>query len=111
MNQPSLDFTTVNKLRDRAMAQVATNAEGWRFGFSDEASRIILMLLESGPQSGEYLTLACKAAGVTPHDDRAFGPVYMRLARKGLIEKVGIVQRRRGHGTSGGNVWQLANAR
>src|SRR5215471_1470228 len=108
MNQPSLDFTTVNRLRDRAMQQVGQHAEDYEPGFGSRAADLILRLLESGPMSGEDLSLACKHAGVKPHDDRAFGPVYMVLARRGFIEKVGIVQRRRGHGTSGGNVWKLA---
>jgi hypothetical protein len=46
-------------------------------------------------------------AGIVPHDCRSFGPVYMKLARKGLIEKCGTIPRRHGHGTAGGNVWRL----
>ena len=107
MDQPSLDFTTVTRLRDRAMQQVGQHAEDYEPGFGSRAADLILRLLESGPMSGEDLSLACKQAGVKPHDDRAFGPVYMVLARRGLIKKVGTVKRLRGHNTGGGNVWAL----
>lgn len=93
--------------RDDAMARVADKAEDVRPNFRDEATAFVLnYLTRHGRTTGEELTLACKAAGIIPHDDRAFGPVYMTLSRRGLIEKVGTVARTRGHGTSGGNVWR-----
>lgn len=104
MNQPSLDYIGQ---RDDAMARVSSKAEDVRPNFRDDATGYILYHLEKhGPTTGEALTLACKAAGIVPHDDRAFGPVYMQLSKRGLIEKVGTVKRTRGHGTSGGNVWR-----
>jgi len=108
MDQPSLDFTTVTRLRDRAMQQVGQHAEDYEPGFGSRAADLILRLLESGPMSGEDLSLACKQAGIMAHDDRAYGVPIMKLARRGLIEKCGTVRRKRGHGTSGGNVWKLA---
>ena len=60
-----------------------------------------------GPTAGEVLTLACKTYGIVPPDDRAFGAVYLGLARAGQIKKVGTVPRMRGHKTAGGNVWSL----
>jgi len=76
--------------------------------FRDEAEGFVLRYLAAhGATAGETLTAACKQAGIVPHDDRAFGPVYMRLARRGWIVKVGIVKRRRGHGTAGGQIWTL----
>ena len=60
-----------------------------------------------GPTAGEVITMAAKLYGIVPHDDRAFGPVYHGLSRRGQIVKVGTVRRERGHGTSGGNVWAL----
>lgn len=95
--------------RNEAMEQVEEHAGP---SFADQAHALIVKLLrERGPQSGEALSMACRAAGVTPHDDRAFGPVYLRLVRAGTIEKCGTVARRRGHGTAGGNVWRLAGGR
>ncbi len=94
--------------RDAAVATVEANAEEQSPGFVDRAAAFVLERLASGPESGEELTLACKRAGIVPHDDRAFGPVYMRLSRRKLIVKAGSVPRMRGHGAAGGNVWKLA---
>lgn len=95
--------------RDRAMSQVADNAEAARPGFADEAGDFVTGYLERhGPSSGEAITNACKESGIVPHDDRAFGPVYQRLSSRGLIRKVGHAPRQKGHGTSGGNVWALS---
>jgi len=66
-------------------------------------------LAANGATSGEALTDACKSAGIRPPqgmDDRAFGPVYQRLAQANQIRVCGSTVRRRGHGTSGGRVWE-----
>lgn len=60
------------------------------------------------PVSSEVITNACKRAGITPADDRAFGGVYLRLSRRGVIEFVGHCTRVKGHGTSGGRLWKLS---
>lgn len=94
------------ELRDQVMAQVESNAGPV---FRDRARSFILGHLTSyRERSGEEITDACKAAGIIPHDDRAFGPCFMALAREGKIIKTGHCERRKGHGTSGGNVWRLA---
>ena len=98
----------VNRARDEAMASVAEHAERDRAHFQIEAEGFVRRFLaEHGPTPGERLTIACRRAGIVPHDDRAFGPVYYGLARRGEILKVGQVRRERGHGTAGGNVWAL----
>ena len=95
--------------RDGAMASVAANAEEACEDFADRACACVLEYLRRhGPTPGEVLTDACLIAGIVPHDTRAFGPVYMRLSRRGLIVKAGTCIRRRGHGTAGGHVWALA---
>ena len=101
-------FDTVNDLRDSAIQQVAAHAEQHHPGFAERAADFVLRYLAShGPTPGEQITNACKAEGVRPHDDRAFGSVYMRLARQGRIVKVGTCRRERGHGTAGGHIWDL----
>ena len=93
--------------RDAAMSRVQAKA-GEDFG--RKAREFILSYLrQNGATSGEDVTDACKAAGITPHDDRAFGPVYMSLSRNGHIRKAGMVPRRKGHATAGGYVWELNN--
>lgn len=100
-------FDRVNAARDDAMQRVAQRAEGGHPDFLETARAYVLTYLAShGPTAAEVLTLACKRAGICPHDDRAFGPVYFGLARRGVIVKAGSVRRERGHGTAGGNVWR-----
>lgn len=71
------------------------------------AHHIIRYLEEHGESSGEDITDSCKKAGITPHDDRAFGAVYAALSRNKLIGQVGFCLRRKGHGTAGGRIWGL----
>jgi hypothetical protein len=105
---PKPQTPRVNRDRDAAMARVEQAAEERRHHFKRDAEAFVLAhLREHGPTAGEVLTAKCKAAGIVPHDDRSFGPVYMSLVRGGFIEKAGMVRRERGHGTAGGNVWAL----
>lgn len=77
-------------------------------GFSLRARlHVLAVLCGRGDTSGEDLTNSCKAAGIVPPDDRAFGSVYAWLVRTGQIRCVGTVPRSKGHGTSGGRVWRL----
>ncbi len=71
----------------------------------ETASQHVLDLLKEGPASSEQLTDYCKKQGIEPKDDRAFGAVYLSLHKKGLIYKTGHCLRRKGHGTTGGNIW------
>jgi hypothetical protein len=99
----------VNAQRDAAMASVETAAERARRMFAADAGAFVVRYLQvHGPTAAEVLTRQCRAAGIIPHDDRAIGPVYMRLSRAGVIVKVGSVRRERGHGTAGGNIWAIA---
>jgi hypothetical protein len=94
---------------ERAMVVVELNANDFYSQFSARASAFVVDYLSAhGAASGEAITNACRAAGIVPHDDRAFGPVYQRLARSGRILKCGYCPRTKGHGTSGGIVWRLA---
>jgi hypothetical protein len=99
--------------REDAMAAVAGKAEEESPGFAQRARDFALNYLAShGPSTAEGITDAAVAAGVRPHDLRAFGPVYAGLARSGMIQKTGDqAPRRRGHATAGGNVWELAGGR
>lgn len=77
--------------------------------FSKKAEVAILNHLRTvGKASGEDLTNIARAHGAIPTDDRAFGPVYASLSRRGLIRTAGYCMRARGHGTAGGRVWELA---
>lgn len=103
MSQLTIDDALT--FRDAAMKQVEEHAGS---PFMDQAMDYILAYLQRhGPTSGEDLTEACCTAGITPHDNRAFGAVYLKLVKKGLIEKCGLVPRRRGHMTAGGHIWRV----
>lgn len=104
--QPPMEVAV--KKRDAVLVTVQVKAGT---EFSRRATAFILRYLseqEGRRAPGEDITDACKAEGIKPlKDDRAFGPVYMALAKKGRIAKVGSVKRRKGHATAGGNVWKL----
>jgi hypothetical protein len=87
------------------MSRVERNA-GENFK-SSARSFVVAYLSQHGEKSGEEISDAVWSAGIEAHDRRAMGPVLMALMRDGLIEKCGTCTRKRGHGTSGGNVWRL----
>lgn len=91
--------------RDEAMRLIVAHA-GRRFRL--KAEEFVLEFLKKGPASSESITDAARAVGIIPQDDRAFGPVYMSLAKAGKIIKSGECARKKGHGTAGGNIWRLA---
>ena len=91
--------------RDAAIEQISQTAGE---EFRKKAQWFVMVYLQQhGDTPGETITDACKLAGIVPHDDRAFGAVFIRLSKRGIIRKVGTCLRRKGHATSGGNVWGL----
>lgn len=108
--------SSVNSLSDalatgNILAGVAAaNAEFACHEFSDRTRKLIVQYLrENGESSGEDITDFCKQQGVVPHDDRAFGGVFLFLSRTGVIHATGFCLRRKGHGTSGGRRWSLVS--
>lgn len=103
---PNIDRVTFE--RDVAIDQVVTHAEERRPSFREDAEEFVISYLRvHGATPGEVLTIECKRSGIVPHDDRAFGAVYLSLVRHRVIERVGTVPRLRGHRTAGGNIWAL----
>ena len=91
--------------RDAAIRRVSDHAGPT---FKAQAMRYVVGHLKiHGEASGEDITDACKAAGIVPHDDRAFGSVFQSLVRDGLIECAGFCLRKKGHGTAGGRIWRV----
>jgi len=109
MTQLTINFDSAQSARDDAIARVDQRAERedtWDTHAVGEW--IVAYLRRHGPCGSEVLTMRAKAAGHVPHDDRAFGSVYMRLAREGRIEKEGLQgPRSRGHAACGGYVWRV----
>lgn len=86
-----------------------------RVGFApDMAAQVVLDALADAhthglpAMSSEDLVDRCKDKGLVPHDDRCFGGVFLGLARRGEIRRVGYGVRRKGHGTGGASLWALA---
>ena len=93
------------QLRDAALVSVADNAGPL---FIELAKAFVpAYLAEHGATSAEDLTDACKADGIVPHNDKAFGCVYSQLSRSGSIRSCGTVKRRKGHASGSCNVWEL----
>lgn len=94
---------------DTAMARCLDRAQRTDPSFSERAAEAMVAHLRVVRQaSGEDLTNIARAKGAVPPDDRAFGPVFKSLARRGLIQHVGFCLRTKGHGTAGGRIWGIA---
>lgn len=83
-------------------------------GFSDKAYAFLCDYAHQqgarGTFRGEECTDAMKLAGIVPHDDRAFGSIYAKGIRQGVIRVVGYCARTKGHGTAGGRVYARGGA-
>lgn len=90
---------------ERAEQRANENAPG----FSERAIEHVRQAMLASPAGttmrGEDLVNGAKLAGIRPPDDRAFGPVFAKAIREGLIEPVGFAPRVKGHGTAGGRVY------
>lgn len=101
-----LSLPLAQRLGDHARQRCQIRAENAEPGFTERAADFIAWYLWArGPTSGEMLTDMCKAHGIKPPDDRAFGSVFKMLAHRGQIRQAGWCERRKGHGTGGGRVW------
>jgi len=110
--QGDLFFHAISKARearDKGMKQVLKNAEnkGWN---GDEAERFIIHRLSQPGyigETGETIVNAAKQVGIIPHNDKAFGPIFSRLVRRGTIKKDGYRPRTKGHAAPGAVIWVL----
>ena len=97
------------KLGQEASERAEEKANGQVPGFTERALEHIRSVAQAlGPESkvrGEDLVNGAKLAGIRPHDDRAFGAVFRKAVREGLIVPVGFAPRTKGHGTAGGRVY------
>ena len=100
---------TARRLGAEAAERAAANAGD---DFSERALAFITRYVaaQSAPVPGESVTLAAKAAGIVPHDDRAFGSVYAKALRTKHIRVAGFCARIRGHGAFGGKLYAAGEA-
>ena len=105
----SINFDAARATGESAAKACESKARRIDPDFSEKAEAAILAHLRTvGQASGEVLTDVAIAHGARPHDARAFGSVFQRLSRRGVIRTVGFCMRSKGHGTAGGRVWGLA---
>jgi hypothetical protein len=78
-----------------------------RYSRTVAAAAVLEVLADGVARSGEQLVDHCQRLGIVPHDSRAFGAVFGKLKRDGLIEEAGFVARAKGHGTAGGRLWRI----
>jgi hypothetical protein len=98
-------FAKAREKRDEGMERVERNAGPM---FSENAQRFIVdYLSRHPPTSCEIIVNACKDAGIRPHNDHAFGPVFLKLFKDGRIRKAGMTKRFKGHAAPGANIWGI----
>ena len=75
--------------------------------FPERAYEFIVNFIrgQRGSVPGESAVLAARQAGIRPHDDRSFGPIFKKALKDEAIQVVGFVPRVRGHGTAGGRLY------
>ncbi len=98
---------TARRLGEQQMQlsfDAATSADP-SFGARAYAFIVEYIRQQSIPVPGETVTLAARAAGITPKDDRSFGAVYAKAIRSGEIKVVGYCPRLRGHSSMGGKLY------
>lgn len=110
MNQIAISFIDraqfARKLGTEAGNAAADKAEQQDPEFKVKALEFIVgYIRQQGEATGESATLAAVLAGIKPHDQRAFGPVYQTAIKRGLIRVIGYVPRVRGHGSAGGKLY------
>lgn len=92
-------------------ACAAKAAEVAKFDTTAAARFMHSWVVRFGPTSGEQLVKVAREHGHAPHDDRAFGPVFVKLQRGVDGKRLKVLRsdlpRERGHGTSGGKLWGL----
>lgn len=100
------DIAAAAEAGQQAAEACAASAE--RQGWDREAAAAFLLdwLARHGPTPGEVLVSEASRLH-PPHDGRAFGAVFLRLKRQGLIVDCGHARRAKGHNTHGGLIWRL----
>ncbi len=95
--QLAIDFARIE--RDSAMQRVGDKAERLHEGWSDEAAAFLRWFAERNEWFiSEDVSAASRAAGIRqPHTDRAWGHIYRRAVRDGLIVQDGCGRSTRRH--------------
>lgn len=107
MNQLAMSFDFARAQGDDAAEACASKAERTTdFDRVGCAKFILGWLRRHGAMSGEDCTDAAVEHGFRVHDRRAFGSIYSTLVKRKQIRCIGFCERRYGHGTAGGRIWE-----
>lgn len=120
MKQPTLfnetgatnAYGTAITARDEGERQAevcASKAERQGWDRKGAAQFVLDYLAKHGATAGEVIVTEGSKVH-TPHDQRSWGAVFLKLSRAGLIVKAGYTQRAHGHGAPG-LVWELNHDR
>lgn len=101
---------TARKLGSEASNACTEKAGTVLEGFSDKAFQFLQIKANQAANdevwAGEDLVNEMKMAGLRPHDDRAFGGVFVRAINKKVLIPVGFRNRVKGHGAPGGRTYK-----
>lgn len=93
MNQIPMDFETARRRRDSGMARAADHANAETPGWTEAAFEFLeaCAKVRAAPFLAEEVIEMAKAAHLAPPPDgRAWGGVFRRAARSGVIAKAGF---------------------
>lgn len=102
MNQPELDFAAARAARDDGIRRAAEHAEAVTPKWGDRAYAALQLFAAEQPAGAMFTSEDFRASPVAaalpePPHLRAFGSVFQRAARQGLLVKAGIVESRAAH--------------
>ncbi|TAM22380.1 MAG: hypothetical protein EPN60_16945 [Nevskiaceae bacterium] len=92
-DQLPLDFATARRRRDSGIARAADHADAETPGWTDIAFEFLeaCAKVRAAPFLAEDVIEMAKAAHLPePPDGRAWGGVFQRAARRGVISKIGF---------------------
>lgn len=102
MNQLAIDFESAKLARDLGMQRAADRADRVNDGWTETAYANLVMLCRAGdlrePKLGEDIRELAYARGLpTPSDGRAWGAVFLRARKSGLMVRAGYGNAKSSH--------------
>lgn len=96
--QLAIDFAAVKAARNAGMTLAADHAEAEQPGWAEEAYGALKRFAR---QRERFTSYDFRRAGliVSPTTDKAFGPIFLKAARAGLIQRVGYEPHPERHGS------------
>ncbi|MRR49352.1 MAG: hypothetical protein EG825_00310 [Rhodocyclaceae bacterium] len=107
MQQTAIDFTAATVARDIGMAAAVGHADRVSAGWSEEAYAALCRYAAQAKQFTSYdFRSAVRGLIESPPTDKAYGAVFLKAARAGVIRRVGYAQHPERH-CSPTPVWEF----